>query len=119
MNKRIFIKSIFITLILILAFSSICTVRAFDPDKYTIDPLTRKDAKTLFDMGDKLFGTLLNIATVVAILTIAIIGIKYMFGSVEQKAEYKASMQPWLIGAIIVFSITQIIQLFQAIAATI
>ena len=119
MKKNIILKFIFITLILLFIGSNMLHVEAITTSNYSIGKLTRDEAKALFDMGDKLLGILLNIATSVSILTIAIIGVKIMFGSVDQKAEYKAALLPWLIGAIIVFSITRIIALFQSVAGSI
>ena len=119
MKKNIILKFIFITLILLFIGSNMLHVEAITTSNYSIGKLTRDEAKALFDMGDKLLGILLNIATIVSILTIAIIGVKIMFGSVDQKAEYKAALLPWLIGAIIVFSITRIIALFQSVAGSI
>lgn len=49
------------------------------------------------------------IGTITSVLALIIIGIKYMVGSVEEKAEYKKTMKPYLIGAVMVFSITNII----------
>lgn len=119
MKKSKFIKIIFIALVLFAVFFCTINVKATDTSYYKPNELSREDSPTLFGMGDEVLGTLMNIATIVSILTIAIIGVKYMYGSVEQKAEYKASLLPWLIGAIIVFSITRIIELFQMIASNI
>lgn len=119
MKKSKFIKIIFIALVLFAVFFYTVKVNAIDTGYYNVGTLSRTDAPTLFGMGDEVLGTLMNIATIVSILTIAIIGVKYMYGSLEQKAEYKASLLPWLIGAIIVFSITRIIELFQMIASNI
>lgn len=47
-----------------------------------------------------------NIGMLVSVITLAIIGIKYMLGSVEEKAQYKQTLMPWIIGAILVFAIT-------------
>jgi len=44
-----------------------------------------------------------NAAMVLAAVLIAVLGIKFMMGSAEEKAEYKKSMMPLLIGAILVF----------------
>ena len=33
-----------------------------------------------------------------------VIGIKYMMGSAEEKAEYKKTMIPYLIGAVLLFA---------------
>lgn len=55
-------------------------------------------------------GNILGIVSVVGILvsvgTLSVIGIKFMVASVEQKAQYKQALLPWLIGAILLFSLT-------------
>ena len=40
---------------------------------------------------------------VVAIIIMIVIGIKYMMGSTADKAEYKKSLMPYLVGAIFIF----------------
>lgn len=47
-----------------------------------------------------------NIGILASVITLAIIGIKYMIGSVDEKAQYKQTLMPWIIGAILVFAIT-------------
>ena len=44
-----------------------------------------------------------NIGQILAVVVIAILGVKYMLGSTEDKAEYKKSMLPYVIGAVLVF----------------
>lgn len=63
--------------------------------------------------------TVTNIGMVLAILMVAIIGIKYMLGSVEEKAEYKKDMIPYLVGACLLFGITVIVKVLQQIGQTI
>ena len=48
-----------------------------------------------------------------------VIGIKYMMGSAEEKAEYKKTMLPYLIGAIILFAAVNIASYVVSIAQTI
>ena len=48
----------------------------------------------------------------VSIVMLLIIGIKYILGSVEEKAEYKQTMWPYILGAVLIFagsSLTDII----------
>lgn len=40
----------------------------------------------------------------VAVLMVLIIGIKYILGSVEEKAEYKQTMWPYILGAVLIFA---------------
>ena len=43
------------------------------------------------------------VGSAAAIITLIILGIKYMMGSTEEKAEYKKTMMPYFIGALMVF----------------
>ena len=44
------------------------------------------------------------VGIVVAVVVILVIGIKYLVGSAEQKAEYKKTMIPYIVGAVLVFA---------------
>ena len=48
------------------------------------------------------------IGSIISVLVLVILGIKYMMGSAEEKAEYKKTMIPYLIGAILVFAASNI-----------
>ena len=60
------------------------------------------------DVGSKIIGALKGIGTIVAVAILIVIGIKYMMGSAEEKAEYKKTMIPYFIGAILVFAAPQV-----------
>lgn len=47
----------------------------------------------------------------VAIVGIMAIGIKYLLGSVEERADYKKTLIPYLIGCIMIFAITEIVSI--------
>ena len=44
-----------------------------------------------------------------SVVALMIIGVKYMLGSVEEKAEYKKTMRPYVIGAFMLFGITNLL----------
>ena len=48
------------------------------------------------------------IGTVISVGSLAVIGIKFLLGSVEEKAQYKQTLVPWLIGAVMVFGMTNL-----------
>lgn len=48
------------------------------------------------------------VGSIVSVIVLVALGIKYMFGSVEERAEYKETMRPYLIGAILVFGIANV-----------
>lgn len=59
-----------------------------------------------------------NIAIMASVLVLSIIGIKYMVGSVEEKAEYKKNMKPYLVGCVLAFGITTILKIISSVAQT-
>ena len=63
----------------------------------------------LKDMANHAIGALQVIGTVLSVAILGVLGIKYMMGSVDEKAEYKKTLRPYLIGAIMVFGITNIL----------
>ena len=77
------------------------------------------NSKKLEDKAEKILGFIQVIGTVVSVVGLMAIGIKYMLGSVEEKSEYKQTMIPYVIGAILVFSGSTIPQIIYQIAKNI
>ena len=103
------------TLIFILVFVlTICTLsttvfsKVIDVNKYNpkIDNPLDNTSKTIIG---KLVGFITNVGSVVAVFALVIIGIRFMVGSVEEKAQYKESLKPYLVGAFLVFGILQVV----------
>lgn len=70
-------------------------------------------------IGNIIVGVVKAIGTALALLMLTIMGVKYIMGSVEEKATYKQTMIPYLIGAILIFSGAQITQIiYDAISKT-
>lgn len=61
------------------------------------------DEGALGETTDFLYNLLLAIGIVVAVIVGSILGIKYMMGSVEEKAEYKQTLLAYLISCAVVF----------------
>lgn len=60
-------------------------------------------------------GTLTAIGVVTSVVGLIVIGIKYMLGSVEEKADYKKTMIPYIVGCFLVFTVSLIPQLIYII----
>lgn len=93
----------------------------FDPNPYTksINNSETRGTDQIANAGNIIIGLLRGAGTVLSVIVIAVIGIRYMLGSVEEKATYKQSMLPYLIGAILVFGITTVLPVIIAIANSI
>ena len=72
----------------------------------------------LKEIANKIITPIGVIGSLVSGLAIIIIGIKYMLGSVEEKAEYKKSLGPYFIGAVFVFGITTVVSVIYNIASS-
>lgn len=68
-----------------------------------IDPKTNQAPTELTNMGNNIIGIIQVIGSLIAVAMVLVIGIKYMMGSAEEKAAYKKTMIPYLIGAILLF----------------
>ena len=109
-NKKILIVLPLIILILIINSSIIFSA--------TILPGGIKNDKNLGDadtqmetIGTKIFTAVSNVGIVASVVVIAIIGVKYMLGSVDEKAKYKETLMPYLIGAFLVFGASIIVKI--------
>ena len=84
----------------------------YKPDENAMDA---NSAKKIEGATSKILTTISNVGIVVAVIMLAILGIKYMIGSVEEKAQYKEDMLPYVIGAFILFGITGLVKILIAI----
>ena len=60
------------------------------------------------NFGGNIMGVINVVGVVVAVVVLMVIGIKYMMGSAEEKAEYKKTLMPYVIGAVLVFAASTI-----------
>ena len=65
--------------------------------------------KQLVGVGAPIIAFIRNLALVLGVIILSIIGIKYMIGSAEEKANYKKTLIPLVVGIIIVVSATTIV----------
>lgn len=92
----------------------------FDPSKYKPQSQTNvSGGDELLTSVNKIVGVVTWIGMILSVTTFVTIGVKYMLGSVEEKADYKKTLVPYLIGAILVFGITTIVEILSTIATKI
>ena len=75
--------------------------------------ITDQSSNKVMDMGNKILGAIQLIGSIVSVLTLVVLGIKYMTGSVEERAEYKKTMMPYVVGAVMVFAITNLLKILE------
>ena len=104
------IKILLVMMILITAFT--ITVNAAqgatsgkNPSGYTGGGAEVGQIETL---GNKIIQIVSVIGSIASVVVLVILGIKYMMGSAEEKAEYKKTLLPYIIGAALVFAASSI-----------
>ena len=60
------------------------------------------------NVGNQIIGIITTVGVVVVVIVLLVLGIKYMMGSASEKAEYKKTMIPYLVGAILIFGASAI-----------
>ena len=105
------ISTILLTIMLVASIAGV-VFAAPDIDKTIgdIDGAKAGDTTKVTNIGGKIINIIQVVGIVVAIAVVLIIGIKYMTGSVEQKAEYKKVMIPYIIGAVLLVAGTSIVK---------
>ena len=109
-NKIISIALIVIT-ILSIATPVMATV---NPDQYKPSQEIKQGIFT--QRAGLILGYIQVIGMIVAVIGIAIIGLKYMFSSVEGKAEYKKTMMPYIVGCAMLMATSIIIGIIKSVA---
>ncbi len=78
---------------------------------------TPSNASGVENVGSQILGIIQLIGNFVAVGVLLILGIKYMMGSAEEKAEYKKTMIPYIIGAVLIFAAVNIATVVSNFAA--
>lgn len=75
-----------------------------NPDDYINKnkPISDEAQKLVSVKVGLVLGAMRNIAVIISVFTLMIMGVKYIMGSVEEKANYKKTIIPWIIGVLMV-----------------
>ena len=106
--------------IFILMQTEVSAAWEIEPDHYKPGSVSNvfEEGDTALKIGNTIITSIRVIGIVVTVVMLIVLGIKYMTGSVEEKADYKKSMIPYLIGAFIFFAISQILAVIIQLVST-
>ncbi len=72
-----------------------------DPSTYTGGEV---DTSRIDTLGNQIITIVSTVGSIVSVIVLVVLGLKYMMGSAEEKAEYKKTLLPYIIGAALVFA---------------
>ena len=97
-----------ILLIFILSYNRVNADSGADVDPNSWKPASESTSPLFDDKVEVILGAMRAIGIIVSVGVLITIGIKTMLASVEEKSHYKEVMPGYIIGALLVFSITTI-----------
>lgn len=110
--KKICLLVLILTLLVIVIFPVVSRATAtLNPDDYEPDKITESDVQGLQAYGGRIAGFIRVIGTIVSVGALMIIGIRFMLGSAEEKAEYKERIYPYIIGAVLLFAASNFVDI--------
>lgn len=88
---------------------------------FSVENMTGKDlpgdTQTKIDnFGQGIIKVITTVGSICSVVVLIMLGIKYMMGSVEEKAEYKKTLLPYVIGASMVFAASSLVSIIYNIA---
>lgn len=106
------IKVLFVLVILTSIFCATNSVMAalnssgVNPSSYKGD--STYNTGSINTIGNQVITIVSTVGTIFSVIVLVVLGIKYMMGSAEEKAEYKKTLLPYIIGAALVFAASSI-----------
>ena len=113
-NKIIAVLCIVLTILTICVSSYATTLNPGQLTGGNANPAGVAEIKTL---GQNIVAVVQTVGVVVSVVILLVLGVKYMMGSAEEKADYKKSMIPYLVGAILIFASTTIVNIVYNLAS--
>lgn len=105
MKKAMKIATIAMVVCMII-LSSTMVLAAPDPSGYKGND--NFESEKLNNFGNNIISIITTIGSIASVIVLVVLGIKYMMGSAEEKAEYKKTLLPYVIGAVLVFAASTI-----------
>lgn len=107
-SKKLLIVSFLVVMIFasLLAWSPVfAAAQGYNPSNWSGNTA---GASSMQGMVGKIIGFVQIIGSALAVIMLIVIGIKYMIGSAEEKADYKKTLLPYVIGAVLIFAASNI-----------
>lgn len=95
---------VMLAIMMVSCFSTVFAAgTATDPIKWSNSQGNKIKTTEIENFSASIINVVSIVGSAAAIITLIILGIKYMMGSAEEKAEYKKTLLPYIIGAAMVF----------------
>ena len=107
-QKVVKIFSIILMMVMIVGIIYNTSLAAAAPNPNTLIGASVDGTAGITKIGNQIITVVSTVGSVVSVVVLVILGLKYMMGSAEEKAEYKKTLMPYIIGAGLVFAASSI-----------
>ena len=113
------ISTLLLTIMLVASIAG--TVLAVDPNTVLNGLNGNGNVQTndLTKVGNNIVTIIQVVGLVIAVIVLLVIGIKYMMGSASEKAEYKKTMIPYIVGAVLIFAGTSLVRVIYSLSTSV
>ena len=106
-------KKLLIVILIIVILLTTLTGLAFGAEAGLIKSIGdgggNVETQSVENFGRAIVSVVKVIGVIVAVVVLLILGVKYMLGSAEERAEYKKTMVPYIVGAVLIFASTTLV----------
>ena len=102
------LNKIFLILIIIFLLVSVFSKVLADIEPDSFQPAELSESETTITKFNQVIGAFQAVGSIASVLAIVVTGIRYMVASVEEKAEYKNTFIYYIVGAVLVFAISNV-----------
>ena len=113
------ISTLLLTIMLVASIAG--TVLAVDPNTVLNGLNGNGNVQTndLTKVGNNIVTIIQVVGIVIAVIVLLVIGIKYMMGSASEKAEYKKTVIPYIVGAVLIFAGTSLVRVIYSLSTSV
>ena len=99
------ITTIMIIVFILISISSIAFAKSGKIKNVNLNPNTSSNMSNVSkNVANNVAGVIKIVGVAISIAVLMVIGIKFMMGSAEEKAEYKKTLIPYFAGAVLLFA---------------
>ena len=117
MNKKL-VKILTTILLIVMMVSVAANCFAIDPSEIT-GSTSGTGSTEIANVGKSIVGILQTVGIILSVIVLIILGIKYMMGSASEKAEYKKTMIPYIVGAVLIFAGTSLVRVIYSLSTSV
>jgi len=116
-GTKIIFSTIMIVMMVILTVAPVFAATTGAVDPKTLTGSSNANTTTMQNIGNQIITVVSVAGSIVSVVVLIVLGIKYMMGSASEKAEYKKTMIPYLVGAILIFGASAITKVVVGLAS--